>query len=75
MVNVVYAYGINKKANISDVYTKEEIDNKLGSVFRYKGNVESISDLPASGNSTGDTYNVNATGANYAWYLESNTEA
>lgn len=67
MVNVVYAYGINKKANISDVYTKEEIDNKLGSVFRYKGNVESISDLPASGNSTGDTYNVNATGANYAW--------
>ena len=37
---------INTKANISDVYTKSEIDNKLYSVFRPGGSVR-FEQLPA----------------------------
>ena len=52
---------------ITDAYTKSEIDTKLTSGMHYKGSVATVSQLPASGNETGDFYNVTATGENYAW--------
>lgn len=52
---------------ISDAYTKAEIDGKLVSVMTYKGQVSTVSDLPTEGVSTGDVYDVVATGHNYAW--------
>lgn len=48
-------------------YTKTEIDTKLTSAMRYKGSVNTYSELPNSGNSVGDFYNVTDTGNNYAW--------
>ena len=67
---------LNKKANVDSTYTKTEIDNKLGSVFHYKGTVDSYNNLP-SANEVGDVWNiVNAyslgdinikTGDNVAW--------
>ena len=48
---------LNKKANADSIYTKTEIDNKLGSVFHYKGTVDSYSDLP-SANEVGDVWNI-----------------
>ena len=35
--------------------------------MHYKGSVQTVADLPSSGNETGDFYNVLATGENYAW--------
>ena len=35
--------------------------------YKYKGSVATVSDLPSSGNTTGDVYNVQADGMNYAW--------
>lgn len=48
---------LNKKANVDSTYTKTEIDNKLGSVFHYKGTVDSYNNLP-SDNEVGDVWNI-----------------
>jgi hypothetical protein len=42
-------------------------DLGLDSVFSYKGQVSTKSQLPSSGNKVGDTYDVKDTGLNYAW--------
>ena len=52
---------------ITDAYTKTEIDGKLSGAMHFKGTKAKVSDLPASGNTTGDMWNVQSTGANYAW--------
>ena len=52
---------------ITDAYTKTEIDGKLTGAMHFKGTVSTVSSLPSSGNIIGDMYNVESTGANYAW--------
>ena len=51
------------------LYDGEEVATiqDLSTVFRYKGSVETYTDLPTSGQQVGDVYNVNDTGKNYAW--------
>lgn len=39
----------------------------LSSLYKYKGSVSSYSDLPSTGQTVGDVYNVEADGMNYAW--------
>ena len=63
-----HLYSNSKKVFTSDdAYTKSEIDQKMTGGMHYKGSVQTVADLPASGNETGDFYNVIATGENYAW--------
>ena len=60
---------------ITDAYTKTEVDNKVSSVYKYKGSVNKYSDLPSSGQVVGDVYNVETAdkthgikaGDNVAW--------
>ena len=52
---------------ITDAYTKSEIDTKLTGGMHYKGSVQTVADLPASGNQVGDFYNIISTGENYTW--------
>ena len=52
---------------ITDAYTKTEIDNQLAGAFHYKGSVANEAALPQDNNKQGDVYNVEDTGANYAW--------
>ena len=63
---------------LTDYYTKTETDtaisqaiSNLGTLFRFKGRVNTVSDLPASDNHQGDVYLVGAEGANefaeYYW--------
>ena len=59
-------------ANGGDAYqTQSEvasaISSAVSSAYVYKGSVATVADLPASGNTTGDVYDVQATGMNYAW--------
>ena len=59
-------------ANGSDPYQTESdvadaIDAKVASAYVYKGSVASQSALPSSGQKTGDVYDVQDTGMNYAW--------
>lgn len=51
--------------------TTAEMDAAIGqavsSAYVYKGSVATVGDLPSSGNTVGDVYDVQATGMNYAW--------
>ena len=48
-------------------YSKQEIDNKLSSAYRYIGSVATYDNLPTENLSQGNVYNVEDTGMNYAW--------
>lgn len=52
---------------ITDAYTKTEVDAKVSSVYRFRGSVATYADLPTTGQVGGDVWNVEDTGANYAW--------
>ncbi len=71
------------KAEISELVTETEAreqgdadtldaakayaDGKVAGAYRYKGTVATVGDLPASGNTEGDVWNVESDGMNYAW--------
>lgn len=57
---------LNAKADKNSTYTKTEVDAKISSVYRFVGSVATVNALPANA-TVGDTYNVEDTGANYAW--------
>ena len=52
---------------ITDAYTKTEVDAKVSSVYRFRGSVATYANLPTTGQVIGDVWNVEDTGANYAW--------
>lgn len=39
----------------------------MTNVYKYKGSKTAVAELPATGNTTGDVWNVEADGMNYAW--------
>ena len=45
----------------------DAIDAKVVGAYKYKGSVATVADLPSSGNTAGDVYNVEASDINYAW--------
>jgi len=47
----------------SDYAKKSDIT----AMYKFKGSVATIGDLPSTGNVTGDSYNVTASGMNYVW--------
>lgn len=51
----------------NQVYTKTEVDNKVSSIYKYKGSVATYQDLPSQNNVIGDTYNVEEDDSNYSW--------
>ena len=51
----------------SDLYTKSEVNQKIGSVIHYKGSKATYADLPTTGQQVGDMWNIKATGKNYVW--------
>lgn len=53
---------------LADKYTREEVDNLVSTVFKYKGTVATVDDLNnIVEKAIGDCYNVEASGQNYAW--------
>ena len=62
---------LNKKAYASDVYTKEEIDLMVSTLYVYKGSVATFDELPTENNSIGDIWNVSDEAKSYAWNGES----
>jgi hypothetical protein len=45
----------------------KEIKESLGNVYKFKGSVDTFTDLPTAGMEMGDVYNVIDTEKNYAW--------
>lgn len=52
---------------IENAYTKDEIDSKISSVYKYKGSKPNKESLPSDGNIIGDVWNLEDTGMNVAW--------
>lgn len=60
---------------ITDAYTKTEVDGLVSGVLHYKGTKDTYAALPATGNTTGDVWNITAAdkangvnaGDNVAW--------
>lgn len=48
--------------DVPNSYTKGEVDSKLSSVYKYKGTVNTINDLPTTGLTVGDVYNIETAG-------------
>lgn len=57
------------EVNWSDIQGKPDVAVKsdLTALYKYKGSVASVSDLPTEGNEVGFVYNVEDTGMNYGW--------
>lgn len=53
-------------ASLSDA-SNYALKSDLTNVYKYKGSVAAVANLPASGNTAGDVYDVQADGMNYAW--------
>ena len=65
---------LNTKANSADVYTKSEVDNKISSIYKYKGSVANKEALPTENLAIGDVYNLEDTGMNVAYTGEKGDE-
>jgi len=59
---IVTSYGYQTSAQVQSA-----INSAVSTVYKYKGSVAAVSNLPTSGNATGDVWNVTATGMNYVW--------
>jgi len=57
---------IGGKADASEL-SNYALKSDISSMYKYKGSVATVSVLPSSDNTTGDVYNVESTGMNYAW--------
>lgn len=57
---------IGGKADASEL-SNYALKSDISAMYKYKGSVATVSALPSSDNTTGDVYNVESTGMNYAW--------
>lgn len=53
--------------DMSLIYTKNEIDQKLVGAMCFKGTKETFSSLPSTGNLTGDVWHIIEDGSEWAW--------
>lgn len=60
-------YSKSETYSKEETYNKQEIDSKVSSVYKYKRTVATYNNLPSTGLTIGDVYNVEDTGDNYAW--------
>lgn len=58
---------LDTKANATTVEATYAKKTDLTNVYKYKGSVATVANLPTTGNTSGDVYNVEARGINYAW--------
>ena len=60
----------NSSNPITSKGVKAAIDQAVAGAYKPRGSVATYADLPATGNTVGDVYNVLENGANYVWVLE-----
>ena len=55
------------KADVEHTHSDYAKKSDIVNVYRYKGSVETYGNLPGGDLNSGDVYNVEDTGKNYAW--------
>lgn len=63
VVNIAVPTTVAQLSDASNYALKSDITN----MYRYKGSVATYANLPSTGQTAGDVYDVQADGANYAW--------
>ena len=58
---------VAKKINAADVASTYAKKEDISNVYKYKGSKATVADLPQTGNTAGDVWNVEERGINYAW--------
>lgn len=70
-VNITVPTKVSDLNNDSDFQTGAQVTTAIGAavsnVYKFKGTVPTIADLPSSGQIVGDVYDVESNGVNYAW--------
>lgn len=70
-VNIAVPTKVSDLTNDSQYQTASQVSTAINaavsSVYRWKGSVATTANLPTSGNTVGDVYDVQATGSNYGW--------
>lgn len=70
-VSLTIPVKLSDLTNDQDFQTEEEvaaaIEAAVSKAYTYKGSVDSASELPSSGNTAGDLYDVQEAGQNYIW--------
>lgn len=67
---VVFTPYVDNLSNLSwsnDGNLPKPPTRNIRGMYKYKGSVAAVANLPSSGNTTGDVYNVEDGGMNYAW--------
>ena len=59
---IVTSYGYQTASQVQTA-----INTAVSTVYKYKGSVAAVSNLPTTGNTVGDVWNVTSTGMNYVW--------
>lgn len=66
--DTTYNNATTSTAGLMSAADKTKLDGiDVSTIYKYKGSVATVSDLPSSGVSVGDVYNVETDGMNYAW--------
>lgn len=60
--NTLPEYGYQTAAQVQSA-----INTAVSAVYKYKGSKATAADLPSTGNTVGDVWNVTSTGMNYVW--------
>ena len=60
------ASALDNKVSVAVLEANYAKKSEIANMYKYKGEVQSVSDLPAYGNSVGDVYNVVENDGNYA---------
>lgn len=70
-VDITVPTQVSDLTNDSGFQTQTEVQNAISqavaSAYKYKGSVATYADLPSSGQTAGDVWDVQETGVNYAW--------
>ena len=70
-IDIVIPTRMSDLSDGGSYYTSTQVDEAISSavssVYKFKGSVSTYNDLPSTDLTEGDTYNVEDTGANYAW--------
>ena len=70
-VNIAVPTAVSDLTNDSGYQTASDVQSAIStavaSAYKYKGSVATYANLPSSGNTIGDVWDVQDTGVNYAW--------
>ena len=67
MMSATHYSKLDALPTASEISSTYALKSEITSMYRHKGSVAAVANLPDTGQTAGDVYNVTATGMNYVW--------